>query len=90
MPQGVSIFLLLNWRGVSIMPTIDMTATGTNIKNLIKQKGMTITDVQKIFGFNNPGAIYKWFHGAALPTIDNLVVLAAALDIKIDDIFVLN
>ena len=48
MPQGVSIFLLLNWRGVSIMPTIDMTATGTNIKNLIKQKGMTIADVQKI------------------------------------------
>ena len=90
MPQGVSIFLLLNWRGVSIMPTIDMTATGTNIKNLIKQKGMTIADVQKIFGFNNPGAIYKWFHGAALPTIDNLVILAAALDIKIDDILVLN
>lgn len=90
MPQGVSIFLLINGRGVSIMPTIDMAATGTNIRNLIKQKGMTIADVQRIFGFNNPGAIYKWFHGAALPTIDNLVILAAVLDIKIDDILVLN
>ena len=32
--------------------------------------------------------LYKWQNGAALPTIDNLIVLAAVLQVRIDDILV--
>lgn len=42
----------------------------------------------EVFGFVTPQAIYKWQHGTALPTIDNLVVLAAILQVRIDDILV--
>ena len=75
---------------MNMMPTIDMVATGRNIENLRKAAGLTVRDLQEIFGFGTPQAIYKWQHGTAMPTIDNLVVLAAVLQVKIDDILVVD
>ena len=70
------------------LPTIDMTATGQNINRLRKQAGLSVKDLQDIFGFATPQAIYKWQQGVAMPTIDNLVVLAAVLQVRMDDILV--
>ena len=70
------------------LPTIDMIATGQNINRLRKQAGLSVKDLQDIFGFATPQAIYKWQQGVALPTIDNLVVLAAVLQVRMDDILV--
>ena len=70
------------------LPTIDMTGTGQNINRLRKQAGLSVRDLQDIFGFATPQAIYKWQQGVALPTIDNLVVLAAVLQVRLDDILV--
>ena len=72
------------------LPTIDMTATGQNINRLRKQAGLSVRDLQDIFGFATPQAIYKWQQGAALPTIDNPVVLAAVLQVCMDDILVID
>lgn len=72
------------------MPTIDMVATGKNIEMLRKAAGISVRDLQDVFGFGTPQAIYKWQHGTAMPTIDNLVVLAAVLEVKIDDILVVD
>ena len=69
-------------------PTIDLTMTGANIVNLRKAAGLTVRDLQVAFGFNSPQAIYKWQNGTALPTIDNLIGLAAMLHVRIDDILV--
>ena len=49
-----------------------------------------LTDLQDILGFANPQAIYKWQHGTALPTLDNLVILANAFDVAMDDIIVVE
>ena len=70
------------------IPAIDMAKTGQNIVILRKQAGLSVKDIQDVFGFGTPQAIYKWQQGLALPTIDNLVVLAALLDVKVDDILV--
>ena len=67
------------------LPVIDMVRTGQNIGRLRKQAGLSVKDLQDIFGFATPQAIYKWQQGAALPTIDNLVVLAAVLQVRLDD-----
>lgn len=72
------------------MPTIDMVATGRNIMRLREVAGLTVRDLQDIFGFATPQAIYKWQHGTAMPTIDNLVVLAAVLDVPMDEIIVID
>lgn len=72
------------------IPTIDMIQTGQNIVRLRKLAGVSVRNLQDIFGFATPQAIYKWQHGTALPTIDNLVVLAAVLGVRIDDILVIT
>lgn len=75
---------------VMAIPTIDMVRTGQNIHRLRKLAGVSVKDLQDVFGFATPQAIYKWQHGTALPTIDNLVVLAAVLGVRIDDILVMT
>ena len=71
-------------------PAIDMAKTGQNIIDLRKKAGLSVKDLQEVFGFSTPQAIYKWQQGLALPTIDNLVVLATLLDVKVDDILVID
>ena len=70
------------------LPTIDPVLTGENIIRLRKQAGLSVHDLQHIFGFNSPQAIYKWQCGASLPSIDNLIVLAKVLNVRMDDILV--
>ena len=72
------------------IPMIDMVRTGQNIHRLRVQAGVSVKELQDIFGFATPQAIYKWQHGTALPTIDNMVVLASVLGVRIDDILVLT
>ena len=71
------------------MPTIDIKATGQNIARLRNDTGITVKKMQDILGFGTPQAIYKWQRGDALPTIDNMVVLADIFKVRIDDIVVL-
>lgn len=73
---------------MNIWPVIDMAATGQNIVRLRKRAGLTVKDLQGIFGFATPQAIYKWQRGTAMPTVDNLVILAAVFGVMIDDILV--
>ena len=73
---------------MNIWPVIDMTATGQNIVRLRKHAGLTVKDLQDIFGFATPQAIYKWQRGTAMPTLDNIAVLAAVFGVMIDDILV--
>ena len=70
------------------IPVIDMIKTGQNIKTLRERAGLSVSELQRAFGFATPQAIYKWQQGLALPTVDNLIVLASLLDVKIDDILI--
>lgn len=72
------------------LPVIDMVRTGQNIGRLRKQAGLSVKDLEDVFGFATPQAIYKWQQGTALPPMDNLVVLAAVLQVRMDDILVIT
>ena len=72
------------------IPTVDLVATGKNIEKLRKEAGLSVKDLQNIFGFGTPQAIYKWQHGTALPTVDNLVLLSAIFKVSIDEILVVE
>lgn len=72
------------------IPTIDLAKTGANITRLRKAAGLSVHDLQTVFGFNSPQAIYKWQNGLALPTVDNLIVLAAVLHVRLDDILIIS
>ena len=70
------------------IPIIDPTATGQNIACLRRRAGLSVRELQEILGFSTPQAIYKWQRGDSLPTLDNIVVLAAAFGVTVDEILV--
>lgn len=72
-----------------VFPVVDPVGTGANIERLRKAAGLAVGDLQKAVGVSAQ-AIHKWRVGAALPSVDNLVVLAALLDVRIDDILVVH
>ena len=72
------------------VPFVDPVATGKNINRLRIAAGLSVKDLQMVFGFATPQAIYKWIHGTTLPTIDNLVILAAVLGVTMDEIVVVK
>ena len=72
------------------MPFVDTVATGRNIDRLRIAAGLSVKDMQMVFGFATPQAIYKWIHGTSMPTIDNLVILSAMLGVTLDEIVVVE
>ena len=73
-----------------VFPTIDLVATGKNIIKLREESGLSVRDLQNIVGFATPQAIYKWQHGTALPTIDNLIVLSAVFKVSMEEIIIVQ
>ena len=69
-------------------PAIDLVRTGQNITRLMEKNNIKVSDLQEIFGFEYPQAIYKWKRGDCLPTIDNLLVLSVVFKTTIDKIIV--
>ena len=69
---------------------INTVATGQNINRLRVAAGLTVRDMQMAFGFLTPQAIYKWIHGTALPSIDNLIILADMLNVTMDEIVIVD
>lgn len=69
-------------------PTINLEATGKHIAELRKEKGLSVKDLQRFFGFDAPQAIYKWQCGTTLPSVDNLLALSVLLEVSIDSILV--
>ena len=73
---------------LSRLPGIDMEATGRNIERLRRRSGYTVRQLQRVFGFTTPQAIYKWQHGQTLPTLDNMTVLARVFGVSMESIIV--
>ncbi len=72
------------------MPMVDLPATGTNIRNMMAMNNVTAAEIADTLGFTTRNAVYKWIRGEALPTVDNLVVLAVILNTTIDSIIVVR
>jgi len=71
-----------------LKPVVDLTATGNQIKSLRIKSGYTVRDLQDIFGFEYPQAVYSWEHGKNVPTVDNLLVLARLFETTIEQIVI--
>lgn len=75
---------------ISVFPTIDLKATGSNIVKLRKDANLSVRDLQMYFGFDSPQAIYKWQWGESLPTVDNLYALSKLLNTSMEEILVIT
>ena len=71
-------------------PVIDLAATGQNIVRIRKTLGLSVKDIQRWFGFEEPQAVYKWQQGKSLPTVDNLLALSMLFGVPMDQILVIK
>lgn len=70
------------------MPVINMEQTGKQIAELRKKANLTVNDIKEALALTTVNAVYKWQRGQPLPTLDNLVALAALFDCTINDIVI--
>ena len=70
----------------TITTSIDLVATGETIKNMIKQSGYTVKNIQTLLGLTYPQTIYKWQNGESLPDYENLFALAKLLNVSIEEL----
>lgn len=70
------------------MPVVDVVATGQNIRDMMAIAGKTAKDIQNACGLTTCNAVYKWMHGACMPTIDNIVIIADMCGVTINDIVI--
>ena len=71
-------------------PVIDAPATSKKLKALREKRKISIAQIQKLFGMENPQSIYIWEDEKEkfLPRLDNLVVLAKLYKVSIDEMIV--
>ena len=76
--------------GSGSLPAIDLKRTGQNILRMRKNVGISVRELQVMFGFTSPQAIYNWQNGISLPSVDNFIVLAAVLGTTIEEIIAIE
>lgn len=72
------------------MKTINLKKTGDHLRRLCKEQGYSVHDLQNYLHIGSNQAIYNWFNGKSLPSIDNLAALADLLDYTINELLVLE
>lgn len=72
------------------MLMVNQKETGLRIYKMMAEKGITPRDVKETCHLASVHAVYKWYWGKSIPSIDNLVILAWMLDVTIDDIIVVE
>ena len=72
------------------MAVIDAKRTGARIGALRDAAGLDNAAIADAMGFTTRNAVYKWLRGDALPTLDNMLILADMFGVKIDDIIVVK
>ena len=70
--------------------SINMEATGANIKRLIKASGYSVRDIMAITGISTEQAVYKWYRGESIPSIETMLILCNALGIDINELLVID
>lgn len=60
------------------------------MKELFREKNITIDDICRELGLKSKQSVYRWFYGAALPTVDHLYTLACMLQVPVDELLVLT
>jgi len=71
---------------IFLNPIIIPEETGKNIREHIKASNLKVSELQNLFGFEQPQSIYNWQKGTDLPKVDNFVRLAYFLNTTIDQL----
>ena len=63
-------------------PHFDIVASGERMKEIRKQRNISVKQVMEYMGFESTQAVYKWEAGKCYPQADNLVALAILYNVS--------
>lgn len=69
-----------------MFPTINLKETGKNLRKIMKERGITVKEVQQYLGLGSVQSVYHWLNGLSLPTMDNLYALSVLFNLPLDDL----
>jgi len=69
-----------------MFPTIDLIETGSNLRRIMDQRGVTVKEIQQYLGLKSIQSVYHWIKGISLPSLDNLYALSELLQVSMDEI----
>ena len=69
-------------------PAIDMKRFGINLREASDARKVTATDLKRYLNLGSIQAVYMWFGGKRLPTVDNLYAISQYLGVSMDSLFV--
>lgn len=74
------------------IPVIDVSATSKKLKELRESHNITVAQIQKLLGMENPQSIYTWENANEkyLPRLDNLVTLAKLYKVSLDELIIIK
>ena len=63
-------------------PRFDIVASGERMKEIRRQRNISVKQVMEYMGFESTQAVYKWEAGKCYPQADNLVALAILYNVS--------
>ncbi|MCD8118859.1 MAG: helix-turn-helix domain-containing protein [Lachnospiraceae bacterium] len=69
-------------------PKISAKKTGARLRSLCKSCRISVCEIQKELGLSSNQAVYSWFNGKNLPSLDNFYALSRLLGVAMDAIAV--
>lgn len=67
-------------------PQIDSVKTGKKIRNLRKQKKVSVEQLRNLLQCESVQSIYNWEKGTTLPKVDNLLTLSIFFGIPMEEL----
>jgi len=67
-----------------------MEKTGEWLRYLCKRKNITVTEIQEKLRISSNQAVYAWFNGKTLPSLNNMLALSDLIGVEINDMVVDN
>lgn len=65
-----------------VRPRYDMEASGRKMRNLRRERRISVKQVMEYMGFESTQAVYKWEAGKCYPQADNLLALARLYNVS--------
>lgn len=72
------------------MHRISKYRTGKRIQRLMAERGVSVRELQEQMELESAQAVYKWIHGQALPTTENMMMLAKILNVPMEELIVMD
>ena len=69
-------------------PVLDAKRTGRKIKEACRQKNLSVREIQEFLGLGSFQAVYRWFSGHSLPSLDNMYALSQLLQKPMESLLV--